>query len=270
MIVGFPQRRPLLNRADRFASRGRTWLVEECSASDNEIYLAVPARAIKAPFWLWIDGELMLARQVTKPVEQNGVQASRVNVERGPFAGSPRWGAHTRGHLQGAPVTFSQVKGIYVHAKCMMIDDAFVSIGSTNLNRRGFFHDGEINVFAIPQALRGAPDNPARALRTALWAEHLGMAPQMGSALLRDPIAGFDLFLRPHLTGNRFTPYTATDIRSFLGINDADLLPFAVMGLLAVLGDVVASAPTIFFKRIWNLISDPTTGLDPAPTETPL
>lgn len=270
MIVGFPQRRPLLNRADRFASRGRTWLVEECSASDNEIYLAVPARAIKAPFWLWIDGELMLARDVVKPVEQDGVPASRVTVERGPFAGSPRWGAHPRGHEKGAPVTLSQVKGIYVHAKCMMIDDAFVSIGSTNLNRRGFFHDGEINVFAIPQALRGAPDNPARALRTALWAEHFGMAPQMGGALLRDPIAGFDLFLRPHLAGNRFTPYTATDIRPYLGITDVELLPITVMGLLSVLGSAVTSAPMVFFQRVWNLLSDPTTRLDPAPTETPL
>jgi phosphatidylserine/phosphatidylglycerophosphate/cardiolipin synthase-like enzyme len=267
MIVGFPQRRPLLNRADRFANRGRTWLVEECSAADNEIYLAVPARAIKAPFWLWIDGELMLAREVVKPVEQDGVPSSRVTVERGPFGGRPRWGAHPRGHAKGAPVTFSQVKGIYVHAKCMMIDDLFVSIGSTNLNRRGFFHDGEINVFAIPQALRGAPDNPARALRTALWAEHLGMAPQMGRSLLRDPIAAFDLFLRPHLAGNRFTPYSATVIRPYLGITDLELWPVSVTGLLAA---ALQSLPSDFFRRIWNLLSDPTTGLDPAPTETPV
>ena len=270
MVVGFPQRRPLLARADRFASRGRTWLVNECSPGDSELYFAVPARVIDPPFWLWIDGELMLARTVVKPVEEDGVKAARVTVERGAAGGSPRWGAHPRGHAKGAPVTFSQVKGIYVHAKCMMVDDVFVSIGSTNLNRRGFFHDGEINVFAIPQALRSAPDNPARALRTALWAEHLAIAPHMGASLLRDPIAGFDLFLRPHFAGNRFTPLSATDIRPFLGISDVQLWPLTVMGMLSVAGGALQSLPSMFYQRIWNLLSDPTTGLDPAPRETPV
>jgi phosphatidylserine/phosphatidylglycerophosphate/cardiolipin synthase-like enzyme len=270
MVVGFPQRRPLLPRTDRFASRGRTWLVNECSPADSELHLAVPARVIDPPFWLWIDGELMLARTVVKPVEEDGVKAARVTVERGAAGGSLRWGAHPRGHAKGAPVTFSQVKGIYVHAKCMMIDDVFVSIGSTNLNRRGFFHDGEINVFAIPQALRAAADNPARALRTALWAEHLGIAPQMSASLLRDPIAGFDLFLRPHLAGNRFTALSETDIRPFLGISDVQLWPLTVMGILSVAGGALESLPSIFYQRVWNLLSDPTTGLDPAPTETPV
>ena len=45
---------------------------------------------------------------------------------------------------------------IYVHAKLMVVDDVFLSLGSANLDRRGFFYDGEINAFTIPAAV-GAP-----------------------------------------------------------------------------------------------------------------
>jgi hypothetical protein len=92
----------------------------------------------------------------------------------------------------------------------------------------------------------------------------------MGASLLRDPIAGFDLFLRPHLAGNRFTALSETDIRPFLGISDVQLWPLTVMGILSVAGGALESLPSIFYQRVWNLLSDPTTGLDPAPTETPV
>jgi len=267
MLVGFPQRRPRLLRSDRFASRGRAWLASACGAGDGEIFVAPHARVTAPPFWLWVDGELMLARDVVGPVQQEGVMASRVAVERGAVSGRPRWGAHTRPHRKNAPVTFSQAKGIYIHAKCMMIDDVFVSIGSANLNRRGFFSDGEINVFAIPEQLRAAPDNPARALRTALWAEHLGIAPAMGASLLRDPIASFERFFHPRLAGNRFTPLGAGDIQPDFGVADAQIFPLALAGLAASL---VGAAPSVFLRRAWNLAVDPTTGTDPAPTEGPV
>ncbi len=61
-----------------------------------------------------------------------------------------------------------------------MVDDVFVGIGSCNTNRRGFFHDGEITAFAVPEQLKAARENPALNLRTALWAEHLGIPPAMG------------------------------------------------------------------------------------------
>ena len=86
----------------------------------------------------------------------------------------------TAAHAAKAPVTLSQLKGVFVHSKMMIVDDTFGSIGSANYNRRGFFHDGELNVFAIPEQLRRADENPARALRVALWAEHLGLPPAMG------------------------------------------------------------------------------------------
>ncbi|MGK3982568.1 phospholipase D-like domain-containing protein [Sorangium sp. So ce136] len=271
MIVGYPQRRPRLRRADRFASRGRAWLVGDLAPGATELYVGPPARAIGAPSWLWVDGELMLARSVTRPVVHEGEPAARIVVDRGGISASGRWGAHPRAHRAGTAVTFSQPAGIYVHAKCMMIDDVFVSIGSTNLNRRGFFHDGEINVFAIPEELRGAPDNPARALRTALWAEHLGIPPAQGGALLGDAIAGFELFRRPHLGGSRFAPLESTDVRPFLSLPDTQLWPTTLLGALALLlGSVPAGFLSFFHRTAWNLVIDPTTGTDPAPTEGPV
>ena len=48
---------------------------------------------------------------------------------RGQTGANRRWGASTRKHKKGAPVTMSRLTGIFVHAKIMVIDDIFVSIG---------------------------------------------------------------------------------------------------------------------------------------------
>jgi hypothetical protein len=157
----------------------------------------------------------------------------------------------------------SQLCGIYVHSKTMIVDDAFLSTGSTNINRRGFFYDGEANVFTIPEQLRAAPDNPARALRRALWAEHLGLPDAMGRALLSDPIAAFDLFRRPAFAGNRFRPFSAIDVGAYLSIPTTD----GALGQLlriALLNYVNELVPVI-----WNDSSDPTTALDPQPIPGP-
>ena len=47
-----------------------------------------------------------------------------------------RWFATPRPHKENAPVTHARLGAIYVHSKCMMVDDIFVSIGSANLNER--------------------------------------------------------------------------------------------------------------------------------------
>ena len=54
----------------------------------------------------------------------------------------------------------------YVHAKVAIIDDAWFTIGSANLNTRGLVTDSEINVVA-------RDEDVARRLRTQLWSEHL-------------------------------------------------------------------------------------------------
>jgi len=57
--------------------------------------------------------------------------------------------------------------GVYVHAKIMLVDDAWATIGSTNVADRSFFGDTELNAsFWHPETVR--------ALRCELLQEHLG------------------------------------------------------------------------------------------------
>jgi phosphatidylserine/phosphatidylglycerophosphate/cardiolipin synthase-like enzyme len=193
----------------------------------------------------------------------------QVDVIRGGLGTQQKWCPDQRPHKAGEPVTLSQPTGIFVHSKIMMVDDLFVSIGSTNVNRRGFYHDGEVTAFAIPQDLRGTADNPARDLRTRLWAEQLGLAPGMGEALLADPMAGFELFKRSHYQGNRFTPLTELALPTPT-LNDPpglmDILPTWAKDLLQLGVQVTLEA---FSKDIFNTLSDPTTTLDPNPLPGP-
>jgi phosphatidylserine/phosphatidylglycerophosphate/cardiolipin synthase-like enzyme len=56
---------------------------------------------------------------------------------------------------------------MYVHAKLMIVDDLWFTIGSANTNPRSFHLDGESNVLVRDEAA-------ARALRLKLWSEHFG------------------------------------------------------------------------------------------------
>jgi phosphatidylserine/phosphatidylglycerophosphate/cardiolipin synthase-like enzyme len=56
----------------------------------------------------------------------------------------------------------------YVHAKVAIIDDAWCTVGSANLNERGLITDTELNA-----VVRDA--DVARTLRLELWSEHLGL-----------------------------------------------------------------------------------------------
>lgn len=78
---------------------------------------------------------------------------------------------------------------IYVHAKVCVIDDVWATVGSDNLNRRSWTHDSELSCAVIDSQLdTRVPLDPgglgdgsrkfARDLRLALWAEHLGRAPE--------------------------------------------------------------------------------------------
>jgi phosphatidylserine/phosphatidylglycerophosphate/cardiolipin synthase-like enzyme len=57
---------------------------------------------------------------------------------------------------------------IYVHAKVAIIDDAWLTIGSANLNEHSLFNDTEMNVVTHDPDL-------ARQTRLRLWAEHLDL-----------------------------------------------------------------------------------------------
>jgi phosphatidylserine/phosphatidylglycerophosphate/cardiolipin synthase-like enzyme len=55
---------------------------------------------------------------------------------------------------------------MYVHAKIGIVDDAWLTIGSANLNEHSFFNDTEMNVVTCDPTI-------ARQTRLGLWAEHL-------------------------------------------------------------------------------------------------
>jgi phosphatidylserine/phosphatidylglycerophosphate/cardiolipin synthase-like enzyme len=55
---------------------------------------------------------------------------------------------------------------VYVHAKIGIVDDAWLTIGSANLNAHSLFNDTEVNVVTQDAAL-------AQETRLRLWSEHL-------------------------------------------------------------------------------------------------
>jgi len=270
VLIGSPHRRPVLDRAGRTASTGRLTLVDDISADQLQILVAPPARVPEdARFFFWINGEMMFALRSNNVTDAAGNPAAQLDVIRGGSGSEPSFSPQRRAHSKGSPVTASHPLGIYLHAKIMMVDDVFVGIGSMNLNRRGFYHDGEMVASAIPAKLAATRDNPARKLRTALWAEHLGIDPAMGEALLGDPIAAYELFRRSAYQGSRFLPF-----RNFLMPAAEKYLPKMFESILGqpvclALESVVQGMIEGYRTALWNDVSDPTTALDPHPVHGP-
>jgi phosphatidylserine/phosphatidylglycerophosphate/cardiolipin synthase-like enzyme len=83
----------------------------------------------------------------------------------------------------------------YVHAKTIVVDDLWASIGSSNIGFRSMTYDSEINCDVVDGALRRGRRPYTTDLRVRLWAEHLGLAPNERHLVL-DPRAGFELLRR--------------------------------------------------------------------------
>ena len=62
--------------------------------------------------------------------------------------------------------TGAQDGPLYVHAKIGIVDDAWLAVGSANLNEHSLFNDTEVDVVTCDAGL-------ARETRLRLWAEHL-------------------------------------------------------------------------------------------------
>ena len=80
-------------------------------------------------------------------------------------AGGDRFAVYDLENASGTPV--------YVHAKVCIVDDAWMTCGSDNFNRRSWTCDSELTCAVVDPA----GDLP-RQLRTTLWSEHLGLAPE--------------------------------------------------------------------------------------------
>jgi len=76
---------------------------------------------------------------------------------------------------------------VYVHAKLGIVDDAWMTIGSANLNEHSLFNDTEMNVVTHDARL-------ARETRVRLWAEHLQRPVE---SVAGDPAAVIDRLWKP-------------------------------------------------------------------------
>ncbi|QIA22859.1 phospholipase D family protein [Mesorhizobium sp. AA22] len=75
----------------------------------------------------------------------------------------------------------NRTEGIYVHAKLLVADDEFVSLGSANVNQKSMTHDSELNVGVVD-----ADGAFVKELRKGIWSEHLAVDP----SVIDDPLAG--------------------------------------------------------------------------------
>jgi phosphatidylserine/phosphatidylglycerophosphate/cardiolipin synthase-like enzyme len=78
-------------------------------------------------------------------------------------------------------------KPVYVHSKAAVIDDAWLTVGSANLNEHSLFNDTEANVVVRDRAL-------AREVRLRLWTEHLE---RRRDEIDGDPAGVFDEVWKP-------------------------------------------------------------------------
>jgi phosphatidylserine/phosphatidylglycerophosphate/cardiolipin synthase-like enzyme len=93
----------------------------------------------------------------------------------------------------------------YVHAKNMVVDDVWASIGSSNLGYRSLTYDSELNCDVIDGAIARGGRRYARNLRVELWREHLRLG-EAGGPLVLDPRPGFEM-LRAAAEGNLARPH---------------------------------------------------------------
>ena len=230
--------------------------------------LAPLAHVPLPPFWAFVGNELMLF------LNPNGAPSGinqTYDVVRVP--GQTTWGSDLYDHKAGDPVLAVQIPSIYVHAKVTIVDDAFVAVGSVNVNRRSMFHDGEIHSLTIPQHLRGDPRNPARVLRSQLLGDHLGLGPEMGQSLFADPISAFQLFAaRSWYQGSHAVPlgYAPSRPLPFFGSAPTSV-PLATSDSIGsfILAQTIPTLQEAAMHDVWPLLVEPTTKLDPSAVAQP-
>jgi len=82
---------------------------------------------------------------------------------------------------------------VYVHAKIGIVDDAWLTIGSANLNDHSLFNDTEMNLVTCDREV-------VRDTRLRLWSEHLECSMEQAGA---DPMQVIDELWRPTATEQR-------------------------------------------------------------------
>jgi phosphatidylserine/phosphatidylglycerophosphate/cardiolipin synthase-like enzyme len=267
--VGYPRAGFAAADNDLRAASGKCRLAESLaepgstgaggSVAPASIVLEPEARVPTPPFWVAVGGELVWCYDEA-PSALWPPGAKRLLCERGEDTGLVRVGGAQEGprpreHDEGTAATVIELPSVYVHAKMMIVDDVFLSVGSANLNRRGFLHDGELNIFCLPQGLKTSPRNPVAPLRRRLWAEMLDLPYPMCEPLLRDPLAATALFERSPFAGNRFADLEAYPTHLMAGATTGDGIVTTLLQL-AFAGLTISSHADLF-----DAVIDPASGL---------
>ena len=254
------------NQTTRTTAVGRLWLMEDTEETGNEITVGPPSRVPDTPFWVIVDNEAM--RVISKAAATTTTESVRLRVDRGDTTNlfDNAKGTNRDSHKKHTPVTAGIFAGIYVHSKTMLIDDCFASIGSANLNRRGFYSDGECNIFALREDLSHG-DNWIRTLRTRLWSELAGVSESFGATAFADPTRNLDVFDRKFVSGNRFSPFAAQPYRTEFEVQADFTSSSSTLGGLgfilkaaAGMGQIVAGADS---EALFDSFIDPSSEVAP-------
>lgn len=257
--VGTPLRRFMIPTPALTTNLGRARLASALAKGALTAELTPLSHVPLPPFWAFVEGELILFYAPSGGPSGTGADAKQA-YEIARAGGGTGWDASQQDHDAGAPVTAVQIPGIYVHAKMMIVDDVFLSVGSSNLNRRGFYHDGEMSSFTVPQHLAGDPRNPARVLRSRLMAEHAGLSPEIGLSLFADPFAYVPYAKRSWYTGAHNVGL------DFFGTPPPNI-PIGTTD--SIVGELLKIAMGVMYATAegdaWKLLVDPTTTAQPMP-----
>ena len=263
LFIGTPLRRFLHPTPALDTNHGRASLGAKLKDHEDTATLWPIVRLPKAPFFAFVEGELILFHAEEGPPTGPYSDHQKYLITR--TYGNMGWGANPVAHDEGAPVLARPRSGIYVHAKLMIVDDVFLFAGSTNINRRGFYHDGEMNSFSIPQHLHGDPANPARVLRSRLMAEHAGITPEMGLSLFADPFAVIPFLSRSWYQGAHRAPMEFFDDPAPLGIP----IKTSDSRADAILKVTMASVYELERVNAWKMVVDPLTESSPGRVSGP-
>jgi len=147
--------------------------IRAIAAAEHSIYLenqALESPEIVAALAGALQRDVAVAALVPSEIDPAVREARRNPQVAAYFDQLAALGDYERFTLAGlaAPGPGGKRRPVHVHAKLMIVDDEFATIGSANLRARSFFRHSELNASFFDPAT-------ARELRCALFAEHLGL-----------------------------------------------------------------------------------------------
>src|SRR5262249_33492494 len=128
-----------------------------------------------------------------------------IRKHRNPVAGELATEGGGSGFGKSSSGTPAYPNEIYVHSKVWIIDDICAKIGTTNVDRRSFSHDSEMDLVMVDGAVEEGARALALRLRLALWGEHLNL-PRAKRECLKDYKLALSFWLSPP-AGARICPY---------------------------------------------------------------